>query len=217
MYVIIAGAGKVGYRLAQTLIENRHEVTIIEKDPAKVAGLIREFGQSVMQGDAITVRALREAGANRADVVLATTELDEVNLVVCQVAKVVFLKPRTIALLRNLAYEGMFEGLGVDMVINTTRILNSYLSELVSTGDMLTPLLTLHGGGFELVQMEVGENSPAAHRKVSEITIPRDAILVAVQRGDLITIPHGEFVFEPDDVVVVLVAKGRGRELRQVL
>ena len=120
MYVIIAGASKLSYRLVQTLLQSGHEVTLIEKDRVKADRLAAEFGQSVLPGDATHLRTLREAGANRADVILATTEFDEINLVICQVAKVVFVKPRTIAIIRNPAFEGLFEGLGVDLTINTT-------------------------------------------------------------------------------------------------
>ena len=217
MYVIIAGASKLSYRLVQTLLQSGHEVTLIEKDRVKADRLAAEFGQSVLPGDATHVRTLREAGANRADVILATTEFDEINLVICQVAKVVFVKPRTIAIIRNPALEGLFEGLGVDLTINTTAIINSYVGELVDASNILTPLLTLKGGGFELVQLELGEASPAANRTVEELKLPPDTVLVAVQRADHIAIPQGHTVLKPDDVVIALVARGQRQALRQLL
>lgn len=217
MYVIIAGASKLSYRLVQTLLQSGHEVTLIEKDHAKASRLVLEFGQVVVPGDATLTSTLREAGANRADVVLATTEFDEVNLVICQVAKVVFVKPRTIAIIRNPALDGLFEGLGVDLTLNTTAIINSYVGELVETSNMLTPLLTLKGGGFELVQLELGKASPAANRTVAELKLPADAVLVAIQRGDHVALPQGHTVLKPDDVVIALAARGQRDALRQLL
>jgi trk system potassium uptake protein TrkA len=217
MYVVIAGASKLSYRLVQTLLQGGHEVTLIEKDRAKADHLALEFGPVVLPGDATSVRTLREAGANRADVVLATTEFDEINLVICQVAKVVFVKPRTIAIIRNPVLEGLFEGMGVDLTLNTTAIINSYVSEMVDTSNMLTPLLTLKGGGFELVQFELREASPAAHRTIAELKLPPDTVLVAIQRGDHIAIPQDSTMLKPDDVVIALVARGQRQALRQLL
>ena len=217
MYVIIAGASKLSYRLVQTLLQSGHEVTLIEKDRAKADHLALEFGQSVLPGDATTVRTLREAGANRADVVLATTEFDEINLVICQVAKVVFVRPRTIAIIRNPSFDGLFEGMGVDLTLNTTNIINSYVSELVDTSNMLTPLLTLKGGGLELVQLELRGASPATNRAVDELKLPPDTVLVAIQRGDHTAIPQGSTLLKPDDVVIALVARGQREALRQLL
>ena len=97
MYVIIVGAGKVGYHLGRLLMAQGHEMMLIEEDRSKVDLLSFEFHDAIMQGDGSMVEVLKEAGANRADVIVAATGNDEDNLVICQIAKLVFLRPRTIA------------------------------------------------------------------------------------------------------------------------
>jgi trk system potassium uptake protein TrkA len=143
MYIIIVGAGKVGYHLGSLLMAGGHEVMLIEEDRSKVELLSLEFHDAIMQGNGSTVEVLKEAGANRADVVVATTGNDEDNLVICQVVKLMFLRPRTIARVNNPRNEELFAGLGVDASVSATKIINAVIQEQVKAGDMMIPLLTL--------------------------------------------------------------------------
>ena len=97
MYVIVVGAGKVGYYLAKTLLAEDHEVLLIENDAAKVEYYSDRLGAVIVRGDGAEASVLANAGAARADVVVAVTGEDEDNLVVCQVAKNKFHVGRTIA------------------------------------------------------------------------------------------------------------------------
>ncbi len=125
MYIIIVGAGKVGYHLGKFLMAEGHEVMLIEEDRSKIDTLSLEFHESIMVGDGSAVEVLKEAGANRADVIVAVTGNDEDNLVICQVAKLVFLRPRTIARVNNPRNEDLFTGLGVDASVSATKIINA--------------------------------------------------------------------------------------------
>ena len=140
MYIIIVGAGKVGYHLGRLLMAEGHEVMLIEEDRSKVELLSLEFHDAIMQGNGSTVEVLKEAGANRADVVVATTGNDEDNLVICQIAKLMFLRPRTIARVNNPRNEELFTGLGVDASVSATKIINAVIQEQVKAGDMMIPL-----------------------------------------------------------------------------
>ncbi len=101
MYIIVAGGGKVGYYLAKTLVNEGHEVLVIEQDARKCSQIADELGNIVLRGDAAEARILAEAGTSRADVVIAVTGDDEDNLVICQLAKKRFSVPRTIARINN--------------------------------------------------------------------------------------------------------------------
>ena len=127
MYVIIVGAGKVGYHLGRMLMAGGHEVMLIEEDRLKVDTLSVEFHDAIMQGDGATVEMLKEAGANRADVVVAATGNDEDNLVICLIAKLVFIRPRTIARVNNPRNEELFTGLGVDASVSGTKLINAII------------------------------------------------------------------------------------------
>ena len=101
MYVIVAGGGKVGFYLAKTLLQEGHEVLLIEKDRRKVERTAEELGSMVLRGDACEASTLAEAGTERADVVVAVTGDDEDNLVICQMAKRKFKAGRAIARINN--------------------------------------------------------------------------------------------------------------------
>ncbi|MBO0795540.1 MAG: TrkA family potassium uptake protein, partial [Ktedonobacteraceae bacterium] len=131
MYIIIGGGGEVGYYLARNLLGHGHEVLLLEKDAARYQTLSEELGQSIFKGDACEARTLEEAGARRADVVIAVTGEDEDNLVVCQLAKKRFNVARTIARLNNPKHEELFQKLGIDVTVSPTKtILSLVESEL---------------------------------------------------------------------------------------
>jgi len=219
MYIIIVGAGKVGYHLAKLLMTqgHGHEVMLIEKDRAKVGILSMEFHDAIMEGDGSTVEALKEAGANRADVVVATTGNDEDNLVVCQVAKLMFLRPRTIARVNNPRNEELFAGLGVDASVSGTKLINAIIHEQVRAGDMMIPLLTLKAGDIEIVEVQLTRSSHIVRKKIKDLALPTGSIFIAVIRGEEVIIPYGETEFQPEDRVLALVKRESEQALRQML
>jgi len=217
MYIIIVGAGKVGYHLGTLLMKENHEVMLIEKDRAKVNTLSLEFHDCIMEGDGSTVEALKEAGANRADVIVAATGNDEDNLVICQVSKLMFLRPRTIARVNNPRNEELFAGLGVDASVSATKIINAIIEEQVKAGDMMIPLLTLKEGDVEIVEVELTRSSHIVKKKIKELSLPSGSIFIAVIRGNEVIIPHGETEFQPEDKVLALVKRTSEQALREML
>ena len=217
MYIIIVGAGKVGYHLGKFLMAEGHEVMLIEEDRSKVDTLSLEFHDSIMQGDGSAVEVLKEAGANRADVVVAATGNDEDNLVICQVTKLVFLRPRTIARVNNPRNEELFAGLGVDASVSATKIINTIIEEQVKAGDMMIPLLTLKAGDVEIVEVELSRSSHIVKKKIKDLTLPPGSIFIAVIRGEEVIIPYGETEFQPEDKVIALVKRESEQALRQIL
>jgi trk system potassium uptake protein len=217
MYAIIVGAGKVGYHLGKLLMAENHEVMLIEKDRAKVSTLSLEFHESIMHGDGSVVEVLKEAGANRADVIVAATGNDEDNLVVCQISKLLFLRPRTIARINNPRNEELFSGLGVDASVSGTKLINAMIQEQVKAGDMVIPLLTLKAGDVEIVEVELSRSSPILNKKIKDLTLPPGSIFIAVIRGNEVIIPYGETEFQPEDKVLALVKRTSEQALREIL
>jgi trk system potassium uptake protein TrkA len=217
MYIIIVGAGKVGYHLGRLLMAQGHEVMLIEEDRSKVDTLSLEFHESIMLGDGSAVEVLREAGANRADVVVATTGNDEDNLVICQITKLMFLRPRTIARVNNPRNEELFAGLGVDASVSATKIINAMIQEQVKAGDMMIPLLTLKAGDVEIVEVELTRSSHIVKKKIKDLSLPPGSIFIAVIRGEEVIIPYGETEFQPEDKVLALVKRTSEQALREML
>ena len=120
MYVLIAGGGKVGFYLAQELLQSNHEVLILEQDANRVAAIIEELGENAMHGDGCEATTLDAAGVARADLVAAVTGDDEDNLVVCEIARQRGV-PRTIARINNPTNELLFKRRGIETTISATQ------------------------------------------------------------------------------------------------
>ena len=215
MYIIVVGAGKVGYHLVKLLMAQGHEVMLIEKEKSKVAGLAGELGDSVIQGDGSAMEILTEAGANRADVIVAATGHDEDNLVICQLAKMMFFGPRTIARVNNPLFEETFWNLGIDATVSATKLINGIIQEQVHAHDLI-PLLTLHGGDVEIVQTHLSPASPVVRKRIKDLIFPTGTLIISVIREEEVVIPRGDTEFLEDDQVVAIVRKVHEEALQQV-
>src|SRR2546425_315480 len=129
MYVIIIGGGEGGDYLAQELINEGHEVLIIERDKKKSEQGAEELGGGVLQGDGCEGRTLTSAGTKRADILVAVTGDDEDNLVSCQLGKIRFNVPRTVARINNPKNETIFKALGIDETVSATQVIMEHIQQ----------------------------------------------------------------------------------------
>ena len=133
MFIIVVGGGKLGTYLARALLEARHEVVVIEKIERKAQALAQTLNAEVAQvGDGCDPLVLEEAGATRADVVIADTGDDEDNLVISLVTKKKFSRPRTIARVNNPKNKQIFEELGIDSVVSGTEIVMNMVAQEIN-------------------------------------------------------------------------------------
>jgi trk/ktr system potassium uptake protein len=216
MYILIGGGGQVGYYLAKGLIEQGHEVLLLEKDGKRVERLAEELGPSIMRGDACEARTLAEVGAQRANLVIAVTGDDEDNLVICQVAKARFHVPTTIARVNNPRNEGLFRRLGIDVIISPTQSI-LHMIEAQLPHHTLVPLMTLTNAGLGLVELTVPPTSPAAGKTVRSLTLPNSVNLALIVRGDANLTPTGDTVILPEDHIFALVTAEGEQTLRERL
>jgi trk system potassium uptake protein TrkA len=214
MYAIIIGGGKVGYYLVKDLLAKGHEVTVIERDEAKCRRLIEEFGSIVLEGDA-NPALLERAGGGRADMLLAVTGEDEVNLVISLVAKRFFKVPRVIARVVNPRNRSVFNRLGVTFTVSATDIITSLIEQEAITQEVL-PLLSLQRGELEIVEIHLPSTSPALKLPLRELVLPPDSVLISIIRGDRIIVPKGDTTFQANDTVLALTVTARVEELRKV-
>lgn len=216
MFIIVVGAGKMGLSLTRLLISEGHEVLLVEKEKERYNELYQELGENISMGDAAESDVLKNIGTNRANVVVAVTGDDETNLVICQMAKIMYMIPRTIARISNPKNEDIFSTLGVDNVVNTTKIINSIIEKEVDPG-MLVPILEMKGGKVEIIETEVASNSPILKKSIKDIKFPEDCLIVSIVRDEEVVFPHGNTVLEQGDAVMILVSKEKRSELRKLL
>jgi len=216
MYVIVVGAGKVGYHLTRTLLSEGHEVTLIEKDPAHAAALASDFGETIVTGDGCEVRVMQDVGMARAGVVVAVTGHDEDNIVICQMAQRHFHVPRQIARVNNPKNEPIFHLLGVTETVASTRIIYSLIEQEVDSGEALF-LTALKRGKIEIVAVDLPAGSPGAHHMVKDIHLAGDCVLAAIIRDDHILLPSGTTVLEPGDTVIAVSSPEDQHVLREAL
>ena len=217
MYIIIVGAGKVGYQLTKLLLSQGHEVMLIENERNKYSSLVDELGDSILYGDGSTMETLTEAGANRADVIVAVTGRDEDNLVICQLSKMMFFGPRTIARVNNPRNEETFWSLGIDATVSATSLINAIIQEQVKAHDVLIPLLAIRGGDVEIVQTSLSPSSPVVNKKIMDLVLPKGALFISIIRGEEVIIPSGDTDLREDDQILVLVRKVYEAALREML
>ncbi len=212
MYIIIGGGGEVGYYLTRNLLHQGHEVLLLEKNVGRVQTLGEELGQSILVGDACEVRTMEDAGARRADVVIAVTGEDEDNLVICQMAKKRFNVGRTIARLNNPKHEVLFKRLGIDVTISPTKsILSLIESEL--PGTHFIQLMTLQKAGLDIIEITIPPISPVVGKQLSQINLPRRCTLALIIRGAELIFPTGETELQAQDDVYALVTREGEEEL----
>ncbi len=214
MYIIIGGGGDVGYYLARNLLSRGHEVLLLEKSSSRSQALAEELGQSVIKGDACEARTMEEAGAQRADVVVAVTGEDEDNLVICQMAKKRFNVGRTIARVNNPRHEGLFKQLGIDITVSPTRSILALIESELSRPPFLL-LMTLKKAGLELVELTISRTSQVVGKRLSQVNLPRSSNLALIIRGDEAVVPNADTVLMADDDVYALVNHEGETELQR--
>ena len=198
MRIAIAGAGAVGSSIATELLEAGHTVMLVERSSAQFKPEVAEQADWVL-GDACEFATLEEAGIERCDVVIAATGDDKANLVVSLLAKTEFAVSRVVARVNNPANEWLFtEAWGIDVAVSTPRMLAAMVEEAVSVGDLVR-LMTFRKSQANLVELTLPSDTPLAGRAVRELSLPRDAALVTVLRGERVIVPEGDDPLEPED------------------
>ena len=215
MYVIIVGAGNVGYYLAKTLMNAGHEVLLIERDKRRCALLQDELGEMVMRGRGDEIHTMREAGADRADIVVACTGDDEDNLIISQIAKWYFNVPRTVARINDPRNESIFQQLGIDATVSSTNIIYHLIEQEIETGEII-PLAALKRGNIKIVDVELSNRSPVVGRRIQDLPLPPDALIVCIIREENAVLPHADTELKPGDSVIALVSAQNEPQLRKV-
>ena len=205
MYILIAGGGKVGFHLAEELLNENHEVLVVEREASRAAQIREELGGNVVTGDSCEATTLDAAGISRADLVAAVTGDDEDNLVICDIARYRGV-PRTIARINNPKNVLLFQKRGIETTISATQAVLAQIEQELPT-QMMIPLLQLHNG-LELVEFKLPETSPVIGRSVREVLLPAESLIsLIVDPGGVPRMPSGDTRLGAGDALVVVSRK----------
>jgi trk system potassium uptake protein TrkA len=214
--VIIVGAGKVGFHLAKVLKASNYEVVLIERDVARGTEVAEKIEVGVFNGDGTDMRILNSAGVGLAIYFVAATGNDADNLASCQIAKAKFNVRHTVARVIDPNNEALFRKLGVDAVISTTALAARTISNVFpSNGLRVTSIFDR--GDLELAEINLTEHSPVVGQPVLELRLPDECLLVAILRGESVSLPRGRTILMPNDRVFAVVKRSAANELREVL
>jgi len=216
MRVAIAGAGAVGRSIAAELVENGHEVLLIDKD-SRAIDTDAIPGAEWVLADACEIASLDELGLERCQVAVAATGDDKVNLVVSLLAKTEYGVPRVVARVNDPVNEWLFEeSWGVDVAVSTPRLLSALVEEAVSVGDLVR-LMTFRQGQANLVEWTLPPNAPIIGHTVKSVPWPVDTVLVAILRDGRVLVPSGDDPLEGGDELLFVAAAEVEEQLRDLL
>ena len=213
MKIIILGAGEVGSNLAQNLTQEASDITIVDTNSDRLRELKDRFDIRTVRGMASHPDILRQAGAEDADMLIAVTNSDEINMVACQVAYTVFNTPTKIARIRSSAYirdDGIFrnDGMPVDVIVNPEAIVTHDIRRLIDNPGALQ-VMDFAEGQAQLVGIKAYYGGPLVDQELRYLRqhIPTvDTRVAAIFRKNRAIIPKGNTVIEADDEVFFIAA-----------
>jgi len=207
MYVIIAGAGKVGWNLARELIAKEREVTLIESNHGRYRVVAEELEHAAQYGDATELWVLERAGIQRADLVIAVTGDDEDNILICQMAKEKYGVTRIVARVNNPRNLQHFRLLGVQPAVSATDLILRLIEHEVPEYGLIQ-LLALEEERLEIIEIEVGGGSPAAGKRVQDVPLPDGSLIISVLRDGAGFVPRADSMIEARDQVLLILDPG---------
>lgn len=217
MYIIVVGGGHIGYFLTKRLASDKHIVALIDKNKEICEEIAKELDILVINGDGCDVNILENAGVTRADVIAAVTGSDQDNLIISQIAKERFKISRTVARVNDSKNEHLFVELGIDVPVDATAIIAKIIEEEVSFADFVN-LLSFKRGRIALVRVDLTPESPVINKKVKEINLPPESVLVSIIRKDEVLIPTGNTILKTgDDLIAVTLIENEQQMLKCLL
>ncbi len=210
MKIIVVGAGKVGYSLCERLVQDNHDVYLIDRSQERIHNLENMLDVSLVCGNGSDIQLLNEIGMSDVGIFIAVTDSDEVNMLSCAVAKIAGV-PSTVARVRdtNIAEnmdDTMKARLGVDLFINPEMVTAQELLHIIETPSALD-VEEFGQGSVRLIEFKINSTFPLINKPLKELTFPEGVLLVGILRLGEMIIPHGESILLPNDSVFFLGLK----------
>ncbi|WP_254535539.1 potassium channel family protein [Halomarina litorea] len=219
MYIVIVGAGDIGRPLTEIATRGGNEVVIIERDEARADDAATAFDCLVINADATVKETLVDAGADRADALISTTDRDATNIMVCLLAQELTV-PDIVSVVHDPEHMALFERIGVNTIENPQRLIAEYLYRAVKRPSIVDYMPV--GESAEVFEIRVSEDAPVVGKTLQgaaeEGQFTDDMLVVAIERdgnGEPIT-PRGDTTIEVGDILTVYSAIGVTPEITDV-
>jgi trk system potassium uptake protein TrkA len=219
MYIIIVGAGDIGTPLIDIATRSGNEVVVIERDEQKADAIASQHDCLVLNADATTKETLQDAGAERADAIISTTEQDATNVMVCLLSKQ-FDIPGITSVVHNTEHMALFREIGVNTIENPQQLIAGHLYRAVARPAIVDYMRI--GEEAEVFEITVKAEAPIAGKTLTEAgksgILSEDVLIVAIEREDVdkpLT-PRGNTKIEAGDLLTVYSASGADPELTDI-
>jgi len=221
--VIIVGAGEVGYQLAKFLAHEELEVIVIEKDKSKIRRIGEELDIAVIEGEGGDPSALKEAEADKADMLLAVTNSDETNMIACLLAKAMFKIPRKVARIRNPDYffnKAILskENLDIEPAINPELEVAKAVTRLLEI-PFATEVIDFEEGSIKVIGVKLTRDVPFIGKSLKSLgaSMRKHLLVGIIQRGEKAIIPTGDDVVAEGDILYVPLRRERVADAAETL
>jgi trk system potassium uptake protein TrkA len=214
VYILVVGAGKVGWNLARELIGKGNEVTIVESNQRRYQMVEEALEHSAQYGDGSELWVLERAGIERAEMVIAVTGDDEDNILICQMAREKYGVDRVIARCNNPRNLPHFELLGVKPAVSATDLILRIIEHEVPNQGLIH-LLDLKEEELEIIETDVGRGSSADGMAVRDLKLPDGSLLISVVREGRGAVPRADSVMQAGDKVIIVLETGLEEQITQ--
>lgn len=216
MRIVIVGGGKLGHQIAVNMLEEHHDVRLVEKDRQKCTRLANELDAEVICGDGTEIEVLEEAGSKNADCFIAVTGSDQDNLVASQLAKKQFHAQKVIIRANDPRNLEALRTLGSAIAVSSTEIITRLIEQEVDTAGMHM-LATLNKGRAAICTMVIPEESALEGILLKDVTLPKGSLIISILRSDSMMIPNGFNALRAGDEIVAVCEGESRRELMKIL
>lgn len=218
MFVLIAGGGRTGARLANLLINQNYKVRLIENRTELLGRLHQELPTEVIyEGNPVDLSVLNAAGINDVHAVAAVTSEDASNLALCFLAKTMFDVPRTIARVNNPNNAWLFnDKFHVDVALNAADVFAHLIEEEMSLGDMMT-LFKIRRGRYSVVEEKVPAGAKAIGAPLKDLDLAEHCVIAAIIRDGVMTLPRGDSALQENDEIIAVASPEGAKKLAELL
>src|SRR5215510_2766603 len=218
MFVLIAGGGRTGARLANLLINQDYKVRLVENRRELLTLLHQELPTEVIyEGNPVEPSLLEAAGIREAHAVAAVTSSDATNLALCFLAKTMFEVPRTIARVNNPNNAWLFtEKFHVDVSLNSADVLAHLIQEEMSLGDMMT-IFKIRRGKYSVVEEKVPAGAKGIGVELKDMGLAEHCVIAAIIRDGVMTLPRGDSKLQENDEIIAVASPEGAQKLSELL
>lgn len=214
--VLIVGAGKVGFHLAGMLAASEFRVTVVDRDEAACRRVAQELDAMAICGDGTEIAVLGDAGARKADYVVAATGRDQDNLAVCRIARERYGRGKVLAVVVDPANAELYRLAGTDATVDVTTSAARMIRDAVTVEGMRL-LSVFASGDLSLAELDLVAGSPAVGASVADLGLPEDSVLVALVRSGRVELVRGGTRLEVGDSVFALARREGMPRLRAAI